>query len=159
MRHLLKLTRFTTSSRIPPRRALFRRDNHPLPSTRVFPQQTISVPNKEARVILAIEAIQSSSKLSRRATAKIYNVPELTLRDRINGRPTVMEYRPVSPSGPLSFWLPNILYQCCPSGPRIYAAHLELYSFSRSVTTLRTTKNPTFSALGPSMVERVSPCV
>jgi hypothetical protein len=48
----------------------------------------------EARVILAIEAIQSSCKLSRRAAAKIYNVPEATLRHRMNGRTTMAERRP-----------------------------------------------------------------
>jgi hypothetical protein len=56
----------------------------------------MSGPNEEARVILAIKAIQSSSKLSRRAAAKLYNVCESTLRNRMNGRPTVMEYRPVA---------------------------------------------------------------
>ena len=48
----------------------------------------------EARIILAIEAIQSSQKLSRRAAAKIYNVPEATLRHRMNGRTTMTERRP-----------------------------------------------------------------
>ena len=49
----------------------------------------------EARVILAIEAIKSSQKLSRRAAAKLYNVPETTLRQRMNGRTPITDYRPV----------------------------------------------------------------
>jgi hypothetical protein len=56
----------------------------------------MSVLNKEAQIILAIEAIQSSSKLSRRATVKLYNAPEATIRDRMNRRLTVLEYRPVA---------------------------------------------------------------
>ena len=40
---------------------------------------------QENRIILAIEAIQSSQKLSRRKAAELYNVPETTLRHRING--------------------------------------------------------------------------
>src|SRR6195952_5778840 len=43
------------------------------------------VQTKEARIILAIEAIRTSKKLSRRASAKIYNVPEITLRHKIDG--------------------------------------------------------------------------
>ena len=45
----------------------------------------MSVQTQEARVILAIEAIRTTKKLSRRHAAKIYNVPETTLRDRMNG--------------------------------------------------------------------------
>ncbi len=45
----------------------------------------MQVQTPEARVILAIEAIQNSQKLSRCATAKLYNVPESTLCDRMNG--------------------------------------------------------------------------
>ena len=45
----------------------------------------MSVQTKEARIILAIEAIRTTQKLSRRRAAVIYNVPELTLRARITG--------------------------------------------------------------------------
>ena len=45
---------------------------------------------KEARIILAIEAIRTSKKLSQRSVAKIYKVPLSTLSDRIAGR----TYRP-----------------------------------------------------------------
>ena len=45
---------------------------------------------KEENITLAIEVIQtvklSGKKLSRRAAAKIYNVPESSLCDRINNR-------------------------------------------------------------------------
>jgi hypothetical protein len=42
------------------------------------------VQSQEARVILAIEAIQSTEKLSCRAAAKLYNIPESTLHNRMN---------------------------------------------------------------------------
>ena len=45
----------------------------------------MSVQTQEARIILAIEAIRTTKKLSRRRVATIYNVPETTLRDRITG--------------------------------------------------------------------------
>jgi hypothetical protein len=55
------------------------------------------VQTQEARIILAIEAIRiSKKKLSRRKAAEIYKVPESTLRDRINGRATLPERRPVN---------------------------------------------------------------
>ena len=41
--------------------------------------------SKEARVILALEAIRNDEKLSLRAAAKLYNVPESTLRSRRAG--------------------------------------------------------------------------
>ena len=43
-------------------------------------------PSKEARLLLALEAIQNDKKLSIRAAAKLYNVPEATLRHRRAGR-------------------------------------------------------------------------
>ena len=50
---------------------------------------------QEAHIIMAIEAIQSSNqKISRWKAAKIYNVPEATLRDRITGRPSRNNTRP-----------------------------------------------------------------
>ena len=54
----------------------------------------MSAQTNEARVILAIEAIQSSKKLSRRAAARFYNVPESTIRDRMNGVTHIAERRP-----------------------------------------------------------------
>ena len=42
--------------------------------------------SKEARVILALEALQNDKKLSLRAVAKLYNVPVTTLYDRRAGR-------------------------------------------------------------------------
>ena len=53
-------------------------------------------PTNEAQIILAIEAIRSSQKLSRRAAAKLYNVPEATLRTRMNGATTIAERRPAN---------------------------------------------------------------
>jgi hypothetical protein len=46
---------------------------------------TMSVQTKEASIILAIEAICTTQKLSCRRTAAIYNVPEATLRARMTG--------------------------------------------------------------------------
>jgi hypothetical protein len=48
----------------------------------------------EARIILAIEAIRTSKKLSCRSAAKIYKVSETTLRKRIAGRIPRSEIRP-----------------------------------------------------------------
>ena len=48
----------------------------------------------EARIILAIEAIRTSKKLSCRSAAKIYNVSETTLRERMAGRTPRSEMRP-----------------------------------------------------------------
>ena len=45
----------------------------------------MSVQTQEARIILAIKAIRTSKKLSRRKAIKIYEVPESTLRLRMNG--------------------------------------------------------------------------
>ena len=54
------------------------------------------VQTQEARIILAIEAIRMSKKLSRRAAAKLYNVPESSLRLRMNGHSTLYERRPAA---------------------------------------------------------------
>jgi transcriptional regulator with XRE-family HTH domain len=54
----------------------------------------MSVVLKESKIILAIKAIRTSKKLSRRKAAKIYGVPFSTLNDRINGRTCLRESRP-----------------------------------------------------------------
>ena len=46
----------------------------------------MSPPSKEARVILALQALQNDTKLSLRAAAKLYNVPVSTLGHRRTGR-------------------------------------------------------------------------
>jgi len=46
----------------------------------------MEIQTQEARIILAIEAIRTSKKLSKRSAAKIYKVPEATLRHRMAGR-------------------------------------------------------------------------
>ena len=51
---------------------------------------------KEARIILAIEAIRSSKKISIRKAAELYNVPRTSIADRMNGRTAQHEWRPVS---------------------------------------------------------------
>ena len=57
-------------------------------------QFAMPVLDTEARIILAIEAIRSSKTLSRLKASATYNVPETTLRDRMNGRAPRDEYRP-----------------------------------------------------------------
>src|SRR6187402_51779 len=52
----------------------------------------MEIQTQEARIILAIKAIRSSKKLSKRSAAKIYKVPYTTLSDRMAGR----TYRPDS---------------------------------------------------------------
>jgi hypothetical protein len=54
------------------------------------------VQTQEARIILAIEAIRTSKKLSRRKAAKIYEVPESTLRLRMNGSTSLPKRRPAN---------------------------------------------------------------
>ena len=53
----------------------------------------MQIQTQEARIIMAIEAIQSSKSISRRKAIKIYNIPELTLRARMNGRPSRSDTR------------------------------------------------------------------
>ena len=50
----------------------------------------------EARVILAIEAVQNKKKTSIRAAAKIYNVADRTIRRRLAGRPARRDTTPNS---------------------------------------------------------------
>ena len=54
----------------------------------------MSIHTQEARIILAIEAIRTSKKLSRRKAAKIYNIPFSTLTGRMNGRTALPKRRP-----------------------------------------------------------------
>ncbi len=54
----------------------------------------MEIQTQEARIILAIEAIRSSKKLSRRSAAKIYKVSYATLSDRITGQTYRLETRP-----------------------------------------------------------------
>jgi len=44
-------------------------------------------PSKEARILLALQAIKNNYKLSIAAVGRHYNVLPLTLRDRCNGKP------------------------------------------------------------------------
>ena len=52
--------------------------------------------SKESRINLAIQAMQRDQTLSRRHTARIYDVPEATLRDRMNGKTPKPELRPAA---------------------------------------------------------------
>lgn len=53
----------------------------------------MSFQSQEARIILAIEAIRASEKLPVARAAKIYNVPRMTLADRMKGRVAKPEKR------------------------------------------------------------------
>jgi transcriptional regulator with XRE-family HTH domain len=54
----------------------------------------MSVYTQEARIILAIEAIRTTKKLTIRKAATIYNVPRTTLAGRMSGRTVITERRP-----------------------------------------------------------------
>jgi hypothetical protein len=54
------------------------------------------VQTQEARIILAIKAIRTSKKLSRRKAATIYEVPKSTLRLRMNGSIPLPKRRPAN---------------------------------------------------------------
>ena len=56
----------------------------------------MEVHTQEARIILAIEAICTSKKLSRRSAAKIYNIPYTTLSNRIASQTLIHNYRPIA---------------------------------------------------------------
>jgi hypothetical protein len=53
----------------------------------------MEIQNKEARIILAIEAIRSSKTINSRSVAKLYRVPRSTLLDRMAGRASRNETR------------------------------------------------------------------
>ena len=53
-------------------------------------------PEKQARVILAMEALERDEKLSVRKVARLYNVPRTTLGDRRAGRPAQSNTPPSS---------------------------------------------------------------
>jgi hypothetical protein len=53
-------------------------------------------PSKEARIVLAVEALQKDKRLRLEAVAKLYNVPASTLRDRRAGRPARRDTAPNS---------------------------------------------------------------
>ncbi len=52
--------------------------------------------SKEARVILALEAVQNDNQLSLRAAARLYNIPYNTLHDRHAGKPARRDTTPKS---------------------------------------------------------------
>ena len=59
-----------------------------------FLQLIMSVIDKEARIILAIEAIRSSKKICLSKASVIYKVSKTTLRERMNGRAPRSERQP-----------------------------------------------------------------
>ena len=52
------------------------------------------IQDQESRIILALEAIRSSKKISISQAATLYSVPKTTLRDRKNGKPSRGDLRP-----------------------------------------------------------------
>jgi hypothetical protein len=73
--------------------AHFPRFSLPITSVRVFATTTMPIHDQEARIIMAIEAVRTSRRISCRKAATIYNVPESTLRARINSRSSCASYR------------------------------------------------------------------
>jgi hypothetical protein len=53
----------------------------------------MAVLSKESRVLLAIEAIRSTPRMSIRSAAKAYDLPEASIRHRMNGRPAKFDSR------------------------------------------------------------------
>ena len=56
----------------------------------------MSQSNQEAKILLALQAIQKDPKLSTWRAARIYTVPETTLRRRLTGIPSRAGIRPNS---------------------------------------------------------------
>jgi hypothetical protein len=54
----------------------------------------MEIQTKEARIILAIEAIRLSKTINTRTAAKLYRVPRIIFRDRIASRTPCNEIRP-----------------------------------------------------------------
>jgi hypothetical protein len=54
----------------------------------------MEVYTQEARIILAIEAIRTSKKLSLRKAIEIYNIPCSILTNRINSQTSIRDRRP-----------------------------------------------------------------
>ena len=65
----------------------FQHNTHLPPLQQIPPQPTMENPSKEARILLALQAIKNNYKLSIAAAGRHYNVPPSTLRDRRNGKP------------------------------------------------------------------------
>ena len=53
----------------------------------------MQIVTQEARIIIAMEALQTTKKMSRRRATKLYDVPTSILHNRINGAPPRSEYR------------------------------------------------------------------
>ena len=62
----------------------------------ILPQNAMGSPSKEARLLLALEALQNDKKLKIFTAAKLYNVPVTTLRRRRAGNPARRDTTPNS---------------------------------------------------------------
>lgn len=89
---IVSITWSTPKSRTSPSRAL--RNATSMLLHEICQQKKVESQSKENRINLAIQAIQRDKKLSRRCAAQIYNVPESTLCDRINGKTPKAEVHP-----------------------------------------------------------------
>ena len=69
----------------------------------------LEIHTQEARIILAIEAIRSSKKLSIRRAAALYNIPRTSIANRMNGRTFKQETR--SPTQVLTDLEEDVLVQ------------------------------------------------
>ena len=90
------LTILITVTWFTPKRRTFPRDTLSHLLHNISQQPKMATLYKESQIILAIQAIRQDKNLSRRKAAAIYNVPEATLRYRMNGRAPKSESRPAA---------------------------------------------------------------
>ena len=107
----------------------------------------MQIQTTEARIILAIEAIRTSRKLSRRAAAKIYDVPESTLRHRINGRTPKADSRPATQN--LAEIEEDVIVQ--------YILDLDLRGFPPSIEDVRAMADYILASRGARRVGKLWP--
>lgn len=63
-------------------------DSRPLSSCDIYPHNAFSMANEQASIAAAINDLSTGVYTSRRKAARAYNIPESTLRDRMNGATT-----------------------------------------------------------------------
>ena len=91
----LKTGGFTSRGNVSYKRAVNISERRIFPATRplhlqslILPQQAMTTPFKEARMLLVLKSIQNSKKPNILSTTKSYDVPETTLHYRRAGRPS-----------------------------------------------------------------------
>lgn len=138
---------FISTPRIPVPRALPRSDTMPELQHAIPPRRTMREQDNEARVVVAIDAIQKSDRLSRRTAAKLYNVPETTLRDRMSGAIPMAERRPAVQV--LTALKKTVVVQ--------YTLDLDAREFPPSLENMRVTADRILASRGTCRVEKQWP--